>query len=103
MDNILSVFDCIFVNGNELPCIMEITRLLIYLLIFCNLRFIWFSVSHFHLVQASSNEAARKAVVEEVYKNSNADYEIADVVKTRILDVLENDKHLQTLANKATE
>ena len=60
-------------------------------------------VSHFHLVQAASNEAARKAVVEEVYKNSNADYEIADVVKTRILDVLENDKHLQTLANKATE
>lgn len=61
------------------------------------------AVSHFHLVQAASNEAARKAVVDVVYKDSNADYEIADVVKTRILDVLENDKHLQTLANKATE
>lgn len=54
------------------------------------------AVSHFHLVQASSNEAARRAVVEEVYKNSNADYEIADVVKTRILDVLENNKHLKS-------
>lgn len=58
------------------------------------------AVSHYHLVQASSNEDARKAVVDEVYKNSNADYEIADVVKTRIVDVLENNKHLQTLANR---
>ncbi len=54
------------------------------------------AVSYFHLVQAASNEAARRAVVEEVYKNSNADYEIADVVKTRILDVLENNKHLKS-------
>ena len=61
------------------------------------------AVSHFHLVQAGSNDAARRAVVEEVYKNSNADYEISDVVKTRILDVLENNKHLQTLANKNNE
>ena len=53
------------------------------------------AVSHFHLVQAPSVESARKAIVDEVYKNSNADYEIADVVKTRILDVLENDKHLK--------
>ena len=53
------------------------------------------AVSHFHLVQAPSVEAARKAVVDVVYKDSNADYEIADVVKTRILDVLENDKHLK--------
>lgn len=58
------------------------------------------AVSHFHLVQAASNESARRAVAEEVYKNSNADYEIADVVKTRILDVLENDKHMTTLADK---
>jgi len=58
------------------------------------------AVSHFHLVQAASNESARRAVAEEVYKNSNADYEIADVVKTRILDVLENEKHLTTLANR---
>lgn len=54
------------------------------------------AVSHFHLVQAASNEAARRAVVEVVYKDSNADYEIADVVKTRILDVLENNKHLKS-------
>ena len=53
------------------------------------------AVSHFHLVQAPSNEAARKAIVDVVYKDSNADYEIADIVKTRILDVLENDKHLK--------
>ena len=53
------------------------------------------AVSHFHLVQAPSVEAARKAVIDVVYKDSNADYEISDVVKTRILDVLENDKHLK--------
>ena len=58
------------------------------------------AVSHFHLVQAASNEAARRAVVEVVYKDSNADYEIADVVKTRILDVLENDKHLKSSGEK---
>lgn len=58
------------------------------------------AVSHYHLVQSSSVEDARKAVVDEVYKNSNADYEIADVVKTRIVDVLENDKHMSSLANK---
>lgn len=55
-------------------------------------------ISHFHLVQASSVEGARQAIKDVVYKDSNADYEISDIVKTRILDVLENDKHLQTLA-----
>ena len=58
------------------------------------------AVSHFHLVQAPSVEAARKAIVDVVYKDSNADYEVADVVKTRILDVLENDKHMTTLSDK---
>lgn len=53
------------------------------------------AVSHFHLVQAPSNESARKAIVDVVYKDSNADYEVADVVKTRIIDVLENNKHLK--------
>ena len=53
------------------------------------------AVSHFHLIQAASNEAARRAIPDVVYKDSNADYEIADVVKTRILDVLEKDKHLK--------
>lgn len=57
-------------------------------------------VSHFHLVQASSVDGARQAIKDVVYKGSNADYEIADIVKTRILDVLEKDTHLKTLANK---
>ena len=56
------------------------------------------AVSHFHLVQASSAEGARLAIEQEVYKNSNEDYEIADIVKTRILDVLEKDKHIERLA-----
>lgn len=59
--------------------------------------------SHFHLVQASNVEEARKAIKEVVYKESMADYEIADIVKTRILDVLENNKHLTTLSDKKDE
>lgn len=58
------------------------------------------SVSHFHLVQATSVEGARQAIKDVVYKESNADWEIADIVKTRILDVLERDKHLETLAEE---
>lgn len=54
-------------------------------------------VSHFHLVQAASVEGARQAIKDVVYKDSNADYEIADIVKTRILDVLEKEKHMKTL------
>lgn len=53
------------------------------------------SVSHFYLIQSDSNENARKAVDEVIYKESNEDYEIADIQKTRILDVLEFDKHLK--------
>ena len=53
------------------------------------------SVSHFYLIQSDSNENARKAVDEVIYKGSNEDYEIADIQKTRILDVLEFDKHLK--------
>lgn len=61
-------------------------------------------VSHFHLVQAASVEGARQAVKEDVYKNSNEDFEIADIVKTRILDILEHDKHMQkTAAERGTE
>ena len=60
-------------------------------------------VSHFYLVQAASNEVARRVISEEVYKNSGEDYEIADIVKTRILDVLENEKHLATLADRDPE
>ena len=56
--------------------------------------------SHFHLVQAANVEGARKAIKDVVYQNTTEDYEIADIVKTRILDVLEKDKHLLTLADK---
>ena len=58
------------------------------------------AVSHFHLVQAASTELARQAIEDVVYKDSMADYEILDIVKTRILDVLENDKHLKTLESE---
>lgn len=54
--------------------------------------------SHYYLVQAANVEDARTAVKDEIYKSSNEQYEIADIVKTRILDVLEYQKHLQTLA-----
>ena len=60
-------------------------------------------VSHFHLVQAANVEGARQAIKDVVYKDSMADYEIADIVKTRILDVLEKDKHLQTLSSEQTQ
>lgn len=55
-------------------------------------------VSHIYLVQATSNAEARQAIVDVVYKDSKEDYDIADVVKTRILDVLEHDKHMQRTA-----
>lgn len=57
-------------------------------------------VSHYFLIQAPDNQSAINAVNDVIYKESTEDYEIADIVKTRILDVLENDKHLQTLAVK---
>ena len=39
-----------------------------------------------------------------MYKESNADYEIADIVKTRILDVLEHGKHMaKTAVERGTE
>lgn len=60
-------------------------------------------VSHFHLVQAANVEGARQAIKYVVYKDSMADYEIADIVKTRILDVLEKDKHLQTLSSEQAQ
>lgn len=56
--------------------------------------------SHFHLVQAANVDDARRAIKDVVYQNTTADYEIADIVKTRILDVLENEKHLKTLEEK---
>ncbi len=58
------------------------------------------AVSHFHLIQASSDEGARRAIKEVVYKDSNADWEISDINKTRILGILERDKHLDSLAEE---
>lgn len=58
------------------------------------------SVSHYYLIQSDSNENARKAIADEIYKSSNEDYEVADVVKTRILDVLEFEKHLKSSEEK---
>jgi len=45
----------------------------------------------FHLVQASSLETARNAVINTVYAASMTDYEIASISKTTIVEVLEND------------
>ena len=61
-------------------------------------------ITHYHLVQAASIEAARQATKDVVYKDSSEDYEIADIVKTRILDVLEHGEHMQsTKAARGTE
>lgn len=47
-------------------------------------------VAVFHLVQASSVESARNAIINTVYARSMADYEIASISKTTILDVFES-------------
>lgn len=47
-------------------------------------------VPTFHLIQASSLETARNAVINTVYATSMADYEIASISKTSILDVFES-------------
>ena len=63
----------------------------------------WFkvkAVSHFHLIQATTDEGARRAIKEVVYKDSTADWEISDINKTRILGVLEREKHLDNLAEE---
>ena len=44
----------------------------------------------FYLVQASSVERAKNAIVNTVYARSMADYEIASISKTTILDVFES-------------
>ena len=60
-------------------------------------------VSHFHLVQAANVEDARRAIKEVVYQDSTDDFEISDIVKTKILDVLENGELLKTLAIEKEE
>lgn len=47
-----------------------------------------------HIVQAADVESARKAVNESIYKNSMLDYDIDDVVKTKLMGILEYEKHL---------
>lgn len=49
-------------------------------------------VPSFHLIQASSLETARNAVINTVYAASMADYEIASISKTSILDIIEKGK-----------
>lgn len=61
------------------------------------------SVSHYYLIQSDSNENARKAIPDAIYKDSQETYEIADIVKTRILDVLEFEKHLKSSEEKKGE
>lgn len=53
-----------------------------------------------HLVQASSDAGARTAIHECVYKGSTEDWEIIQITKTKILGVLENDKHLANLEDE---
>ena len=50
-----------------------------------------------HLVNASSDAGARTAIQECVYKGSTEEWEIIQVTKTKLLGVLENDKHLSNL------
>jgi uncharacterized protein (DUF302 family) len=57
-------------------------------------------VSHYHLVQAIDVDDARRAIKDAVYQYSTEDYEISDIVKTKILDVLENGEHLKTLGEE---
>lgn len=48
-------------------------------------------VPSFHLIQASSLETARNAVINTVYEASMADYEIASISKTSVIDVVEKE------------
>lgn len=53
-----------------------------------------------HLIQAASDAAARTAIQECIYKGSTEDWEIVQVTKTKLLGVLENEKHLANLAEE---
>lgn len=56
-----------------------------------------------HLIQAGSDAAARTAIQDCIYKGSNEDWEIIQVTKTKLLGVLENEKHLANLAEERAE
>ena len=52
------------------------------------------------MVQATSDVSARTAIKEVVYKDSTEDWEIVNITKTKLLGVLERDKHLDNLAEE---
>lgn len=56
-----------------------------------------------HIVQAADVESARKAVSESIYKDTMLDYDIDDVVKTKLMGILEYGKHLDTASDKGSE
>ena len=56
-----------------------------------------------HIVQAADVDSARKAVSESIYKDSMLDYDIDDVVKTKLMGILEYGKHLDTASDNDSE
>ena len=56
-----------------------------------------------HIVQAADVERARKAVSESIYKDTMLDYDIDDVVKTKLMGILEYGKHLNALSGDIPE
>ena len=56
-----------------------------------------------HIVQAADVESARKAVSESIYKDTMLDYDIDDVVKTKLMGILEYGKHLNALSGDIPE
>lgn len=57
-------------------------------------------IVHEYLVQAASDAAARTAVHENIYKGSTEDWEIIQITKTKLLGVLEKEKHLSATAEE---
>lgn len=56
-----------------------------------------------HLIQASSDAAARQAIKEHLYEKSTEDWEIIQITKTKLLGVLEKEKHLASTAEERAE
>ena len=56
-----------------------------------------------HIVQAADVESARKAVSESIYKDTMLDYDIDDVVKTKLMGILEYGKHLDSASDNSSE
>lgn len=53
-----------------------------------------------HLIEASSDAGARTAIQECVYKGSTEEWKIISVTETKLMGVLENEKHLENLADE---